>query len=72
MYAQSNPVLFRVIETRDITYMKKSAFFGLIQWRVQTNATHVANDIVLILRTPIRKIMIDNNGDSQEINLPIK
>lgn len=63
---------FIVQETRDITYMKKSAFFGLITWKVQLNATHFANDIVLILRTPIRKIYIDNNGEMQEITLSSK
>lgn len=64
------PILI-IQETRDITYMKKSAFFGLINWKVKMNATHVANDIILILRTPIRKVHIDNNGKLQEISLPI-
>lgn len=63
--------IIRVQETRDITYMKKSAFFGLINWQVQMSATHIANDIILILGTPIRKIMIDNNGKIQEIDLSL-
>ncbi len=62
----------KVVETRDITYKKKSVFFGLITWYVQSCATHIANDMVIILKTPIRKIMIDNNGKLQEINLEIK
>jgi len=64
--------IIRIQETRDITYKKKSAFFGLITWYEKMNAEHLANDIVIILRTPVRKIYLDNNGELQEINIEIK
>lgn len=71
MATNKTPVIFQVLETREITYERKSAFFGLIKWNVQLNSHHCANDIVLILKTPIRKIMIDNNGEIQEIDLKV-
>lgn len=70
MATTQNQPLIVVRETRDITYDKKSIFFGLISWRVEVSSTHVANDIIVVAKTPIRKIMIYcKNGTLKEIDL---
>ncbi len=64
--------IVKVIETREVSYKKKSYLFGLIEWYTRANTEFVANDVVLILRTPIRKIHIDNYGEIKEIDLSIR
>lgn len=65
----TTPPIIKVIETREVSYTKKSALFGLIKWNVKLNARHLHNDLVIILRTPINTIYIDNFGRNLEWDL---
>ena len=51
-----------MVEQGWITYERKSAFFGLIQWDVKVKAEHMYNDIEIYAQTPIRKLFFNGNA----------